>query len=186
MSDQELLKDARQRFEKALAHLEDLLRSIRTGRASSALVENIRVEYYGTPTPISQMASISIPEPRQIILKPFDPSVLKEMSKAIMKSDLGTAPQDDGKVLRLSLPALSGEQRNKYKAKVKDLGEEARVAMRNVRRDVNKHADTLQKKGEITEDQNRKAHDEIQNLLKEHEAKIDQIMERKVAEIMEV
>ena len=103
-----------------------------------------------------------------------------------MKSDLGTAPQDDGKVLRLSLPALSGEQRNKYKAKVKDLGEEARVAMRNVRRDVNKHADTLQKKGEITEDQNRKAHDEIQNLLKEHEAKIDQIMERKVAEIMEV
>ena len=123
MSDSALRSDASERFEKALTHLRELLRSIRTGRATSALVDNIRMDYYGTPTPIQQLASVSIPEPRLIILKPFDPGILKEMGKAIMKSDLGTTPQDDGKVLRISLPALSGEQRTKYVAKVKDLTE---------------------------------------------------------------
>ncbi len=186
MSEAELRKEAVDRFKKALEHLQDMLRSIRTGRASSALVENIRVDYYGTPTPISQMASISIPEPRQIVIKPFDPSILKELSKSIMQSDLGSSPQDDGKVLRISLPALSGEQRNKYGAKVKELCEEARVAMRNGRRESNKQADAMAKAGEVTEDQNHKLHQEIQDLLKEYEGKIDAVMKKKVDEIMEV
>jgi len=186
MSEQELKKDARQRFEKSLAHLSEMLRAIRTGRASSALVENIRVDYYGTPTPINQLASISIPEPRQIVIKPFDASILKELGKAVMKSDLGTAPQDDGKVLRISLPPLSGEQRNKFGARVKELCEEARVAMRNGRREVNKHADQLEKAGELTQDLNRKLHSDVQTLLKEYEGKVDAVQSKKVDEIMEV
>jgi len=186
MSYQEVLDDGKDRFDKALDHLKDQMRGIRTGRASTALVDNIRVDYYGTATPISQLASVSIPEPRQIIIKPFDGSILKEMAKAILKSDLGTAPQDDGKLLRLMLPPLSGEQRKKYVAKVKEMAEEARVSMRNVRRDLNKHSDTLQKGGELTEDQNKKLHDEIQSLLKTYEGKIDSTLEKKVAEITEV
>ena len=181
-----VVKDTRDKMDKALHHLQDLLRTIRTSRASPALVEGIRVDYYGTMTPISQMASISVPEPRQIIIKPFDASVLGEVSKAIMKSDLGIQPQNDGKVLRLTMPQLSGEQRKKYAAKVKELCEESRIAMRNGRRDMNKHADTMHKSGELTEDENKKLHDEIQKLLKEFEDKVTQVQEKKTAEIMEV
>jgi ribosome recycling factor len=186
MSYQTIVKDTRDKMDKALHHLQDLLRTIRTSRASGALVEGIRVDYYGTLTPISQMASISVPEPRQIMIKPFDASVLGDMSKAIMKSDLGITPQNDGKVLRLTMPQLSGEQRKKYAAKVKELCEETRIAMRNGRRDLNKHADTLHKSGELTEDENKKLHDEIQKLLKEFEDKVTQVQDKKTAEIMEV
>ena len=186
MSIQTVMDDAKARFEKSFSHLLDQMRVIRTGRASSALVDNVRVDYYGTPTPISQLASVSIPEPRQILIKPFDGSILKEMAKAILKTDLGCNPQNDGKVLRLVLPPLSGEQRNKYVAKVKEMGEEGRVAMRNTRRELNKQSDAMQKSGELTEDQNRKAHDEIQTLLKEYEKKVDDALAKKTAEITEV
>jgi ribosome recycling factor len=186
MSYQTIVKDTRDKMEKALHHLQDLLRTIRTSRASAALVEGIRVDYYGTMTPVSQMASISVPEPRQILIKPFDASVLTELAKAIMKSDLGIQPQNDGKVLRLTMPQLSGEQRKKYAAKVKELCEETRIAMRNGRRDMNKHADTIHKSGELTEDENKKLHDEIQKLLKEFEDKVTQVQDKKTAEIMEV
>jgi ribosome recycling factor len=186
MTYQAILEDCRTRMDKALKHLQDTLRNIRTSRASSALVENIRVDYYGSPTPIAQLASISIPEPRQIMIKPFDASVIQDVSKAIMRSDLGVTPQSDGKVLRLTLPQLSGDQRKKLAAKVKELSEEGRIAMRNARRDLNKHADQIYKSGEITEDENRKLHDEIQKLLKSYEEKVDQLHEKKNAEIMEV
>jgi ribosome recycling factor len=186
MTYQETIKDSRDRFDKALHHLQDLLRTIRTSRASPALVEGIRVEYYGVPTPLSQMASISIPEPRQILIKPFDPSVLGDVGKAILRSDLGVTPQNDGKVLRLTMPPLSGEQRKKYAAKVKELCEETRISMRNVRRDMNKHADGLLKESRLTEDESRRLHDEIQKLLKEYEEKVTQVHDKKTAEIMEV
>ena len=186
MNPKTVLDDGRGRFEKALTHLRDQLKRIRTGRASAALVEGMRVDYYGTQTPISQMAQISIPEPRQILIKPFDASVLKEVSRAIAQTDLGSSPQDDGKVIRLTLPPLSGDQRKKYSAKVKEMCEEVRVAMRNVRRDLNKHSDGLYKDGKLTEDENRKAHDEIQNLMKVYEGKVDEALKLKVAEIEEV
>ena len=186
MSYEEILDNTRQSMEKALKHLQEVLRSIRTGRATPALVEGIRVEYYGTPTPISQLASISIPEARTIAIKPFDGSVLGDLQKALLKSDLGVSPQNDGRVVRLNLPPLSGEQRTKFAAKVKELCEESRVAMRNSRRDQNKAADQLSRSGEITEDDNRRLHGEIQDLLKEYEKKIDEVNERKTAEIMEV
>ncbi|HTF87500.1 MAG TPA: ribosome recycling factor [Planctomycetota bacterium] len=178
--------DTKEVMEKALHHLQEVLRGVRTGRATSALVDNIRVDYYGTPTPINQMAAISIPEPRQIVIKPFDISSLTEISKSIQKSDLGIMPQSDGKVLRLTMPPLSGEQRNKYAAKVKDMAEEARIAMRNGRRDMNKHADADLKSGKLTEDEHRKLHDKIQELLKDYEKKLDSVLDKKVAEIKEV
>ena len=186
MSTQAIITDTQNNMDKALSHLQEVLRSVRTARASTALVDNIRVEYYGTLTPINQLAAVSTPEARQIVIKPFDASVLEEVSKAIMKSDLGISPQSDGKVLRLQMPPLSGEQREKYAAKVKSLCEEARVAMRNGRREMNKHADAEKKSGDLTEDENRKVHEQIQEVLKEHEKKLDSIQEKKIAEIMEV
>lgn len=186
MSYQSVLTETTERYEKSLKHLQEMLRGIRTGRASSALVDNLRVDYYGTPTPLSQIAAISIPEPRSLMIKPFDGSVLKEIEKAILKSDMGASPQNDGKVVRISLPPLSGEQRKKYAAKAKEYGEEARVAMRNGRRELNKQADAMQKSGELTEDENKKLHDEIQEQLKIYEGKIDEVMKRKVEEITEV
>lgn len=181
-----IVKDTREKMDKALHHLSEHLKAIRTSRASGALVEHIKVDYYGVPTPISQMASISIPEPRQILIKPFDATVLGEIGKAIMKSDLGINPQNDGKVLRLTMPPLSGDQRKKYASKVKEMCEETRITLRNVRRDENKNADAALKSGALTEDQSKKLHDEIQKLLKEFEDKVTQLMDKKTAEIMEV
>ncbi|MEO0649279.1 MAG: ribosome recycling factor [Planctomycetota bacterium] len=185
MAESATIKETKQRYDKALGHLQEMLRSIRTGRASSTLVDNIRVDYYGTPTPISQLASVTIPEARQIVIKPFDVSALKEIAKAVGKSDLGATPQDDGKVVRITLPPLSGEQREKFAHKVKDLCEEGRVAMRNVRREMNKEVDGQLKKGDLTEDEHKKLHDDIQSSLKEWEKKVDEVYEKKVAEIME-
>ena len=186
MTSTAILDDTKAAMEKSLQHLTEVLRSVRTARASSALVDNIRVEYYGTPTPIQQLAAVSIPEPRQIVIKPFDASILGEVGKALLKSDLGITPQNDGKVLRLQMPPLSGEQRQKYAAKVKEMCEEARVAMRNGRREMNKRADSDLKAGKLTEDENRKLHERIQEVLKEYEKKLDGVLERKTAEIMEV
>ncbi len=186
MTQQGIVKDSREKMEKALHHVAEQMKAIRTSRASAALVDHIKVDYYGVPTPIAQMASISIPEPRQILIKPFDGSVLKEIGKAIMKSDLGINPQDDGKVLRLTMPPLSGDQRKKYATRVKELCEESRIALRNVRRDMNKHADAELKAGGLTEDQSKKLLDEIQKMLKEFEDKITALQDKKTAEIMEV
>jgi len=186
MSYQGIEKEVRERMDKAVKHLQDVLRSVRTSQASPALVENIRVDYYGTPTPLSQLGSISIPEPRQIVIKPFDGSILQDISKAILKSDLGINPQSDGKVLRLVMPQLSGEQRKKYAARVKELCEESRIAMRNTRRDMNKLADGECNSGELTEDENKKLHDQIQKHLKAYEGRIDEVQAHKTKEIMEV
>ena len=186
MNYDEIVKDARERMDKVVKHLSDQLRSVRTGQASPALVENLRVDYYGSPTPINQLGSISVPEPRLIAIKPFDPSILEELSKTIMKSDLGINPQSDGKVLRLAMPQLSGDQRQKIAAKVKEMCEETRIALRNTRRDLNKSADAAKKGGDLTEDGNHDLHDEIQGILKEFEGKVSEVQEKKTAEVLEV
>ncbi len=186
MNYKEIMKEGGQRMDKAIKHLQDMLRNVRTSQASPALVENIRVDYYGTQTPISQLASISVPEPRQLMVKPFDGSILAEMGKAIQKSDLGINPQSDGKVLRLTLPQLSGEQRKKYAVKVKEICEEARIALRNCRRDLNKLADQAKKDSELTEDENKKLHDDIQKPLKDPEGRVDTSLEKKTKEVMEL
>ena len=186
MTYQETIKDSRDRFEKALHHLQDLLRTIRTSRASPALVDGIRVEYYGVPTPLSQMASISIPEPRQILIKPYDASILKNIEKAIQASNLGLNPSSDGKVLRLILPPLSEERRRALVKVVKEHGEECLISLRNVRRDANKHADAALNAGGLTEDAHADLKEEVQTLLKTYEGKIKDLVDKKTAELMEV
>ncbi|MGE3173152.1 MAG: ribosome recycling factor [Planctomycetota bacterium] len=182
-----ILSELKAKIEKTEKHVKEQLGGIRTGRASPALVDTIRVDYYGTPTPLQQMAHISVPEPRQLAIKPFDqsPPVLKEIERALLKSDLGLNPQSDGKMLRLSLPPLSGEQRQKLVAKVKDLVEQNRVALRNERREANKHADQAKKDGQLTEDLCKNLHDRIDQALKAAEHFMDDVLKAKSREILE-
>ncbi len=181
------LQELKKKTDKTLLHLRDQLGSIRTGRASPTLVDTIRAEYYGTPTPLAQIAHISVPEPRQLMIKPFDnsPQVIKDIERAIQKSDLGLNPQSDGKVLRLQLPPLSGEQRQRLVVKVKEIVEQNRVALRNERRDTIKHTDQAKKDGKLTEDQCKKAHEAIDKELKAVEQKMEEMLKAKSKEILE-
>ncbi|MCR9247140.1 MAG: ribosome recycling factor [bacterium] len=183
----EILLELEEKTEKTVKHLREQLSSIRTGRASPALVDTVRVDYYGTPTPLNQVAHISVPEPRQLMIKPFDasPPVIKEIERALLKSDLGLTPQSDGKLLRLIMPPLSGEQRQKLVHKVKELVEQNRVALRNERRDANKHAEQLKKDGGLTEDQLKDSHDEIDKALKAADKRLDELLQAKSKEILE-
>jgi ribosome recycling factor len=173
-------------MEKSVSLLTDQLRGVRTGRANTGLVDSIRVDYYGSSTPLKQLANLSTPEPQQILIRPFDPSVVGDIVKAIQTSDIGLTPNSDGKVVRLNIPSLSVEQRKKLVGRVKDLAEEARVSIRNIRRDANKQADQEQSDKILTEDDLEKCKEEIQSLTKKFEAKVNDIADKKAAEILEV
>src|SRR4051794_14281288 len=164
MTSEEILFDAEERMDKAVNVFRDELRGLRTGRATPALVENIRVEYYGSPTPLKAMAAISTPDPQHLIIKPLDASILKDVEKAIRSSDLGMSPQNDGKMIRLQVPTMSGEQRQKMVTRIKKSAEDAKVSCRNIRRDSNKDFDAAEKKKEMTEDDRDKGKEEIQTL----------------------
>jgi ribosome recycling factor len=186
MSIEEIVLEAEERMEKSVALLADQLRGVRTGRANVGLVESIRVEYYGSPTPLKQMANLSTPEPQQILIRPFDPSAIGDIVKAIQASDIGLTPNSDGKVVRLNVPSLSVEQRKKLVGRVKDLAEEARVSIRNIRRDANKQADLEQGEKVLTEDDVETCKEENQTLTKRFEAKVNEMADKKSAEILEV
>ena len=186
MSVEEIALEAEERMEKSLSLLAEQLRGIRTGRANVGLVESIRVEYYGSPTPLKQMANLSTPEPQQILIRPFDPSIIGDIVRAIQTSDLGLTPHSDGKVVRLNVPPLSVEQRKKLVNRVKELAEEARVALRNIRRDANKQAEVEQAGKILTEDELATCKEEIQSLTKQYEAKANEAADKKSAEILEV
>jgi ribosome recycling factor len=186
MSIEEIVLEAEDRMDKSIALLADQLRGVRTGRANVGLVESIRVEYYGSPTPLKQMANLSTPEPQQILIRPFDPTVIGDIIKAIQASDIGLTPVSDNKVVRLNVPTLSVEQRKKLVGRVKDLAEEAKVAIRNIRRDANKQADQEQSEKVLTEDDLERCKEEIQSLTKRFEAKVNEMAEKKSAEILEV
>jgi ribosome recycling factor len=186
MSIEEITFEAEERMEKSVTLLSEQLRGIRTGRANVGLVESIRVDYYGSPTPLKQMANLSTPEPQQILIRPFDPSVIGDIVKAIQTSDLGLSPNADPKVVRLNVPPLSVEQRKKLANRVKELAEEARVAIRNIRRDANKQADVEQTDKILTEDDVKTCKDEVQSLTKKYEGKVNEVADKKSAEIMEV
>ena len=185
MTAAQILKDAEGRMEKALDKLRNDLKGQRTGRASPAMLEGIRVEYYGSPTPVNQIANVSCPDPSSILIKPFAADDLKEIEKAIRSSDLGLAPNNDGKVIRLNVPAMSGDQRKKIAQLIKKQAEEQKVSCRNVRRDANKALDQAEKDGEITEDERDKHKEKVQNLLKTYEGKIDDLSGKKEKEVME-
>ena len=152
MSSDEILFDAEERMEKALSVLQGQLRGLRTGRATPALVDQLKVEYYGSPTPLKSLAQISCPDPQSIVIRPFDQGSLKDIEKAIRSSNLGMAPNNDGKMIRLTVPPMSGDQRKKMVAEIKKTSEEAKVACRNIRRDANKHFEQAEKNKEMTED----------------------------------
>jgi ribosome recycling factor len=182
----DILLDCEEHMEKAVEHLRHELRGVRTGRASPALVENIKVDYYGSPTDLRAIASISVPEATQILIKPFSPQDLKAIEKAINDSKIGLTPHSDGKQLRLVLPPLSQERRLQLATQCKGFAEEAKVRIRNARRDSNKIADTEEKGGVMTEDEAKGAKDQIQELTKTYEAKVDELIEHKRKEIMAV
>lgn len=185
MSVEEILFDAEERMEKALAKLKQDLAGIRTGRANPGMVDSLRVEAYGSPVPIKQIASVSAPEPQQLVIRPFDPGTIKDIEKGIIASDLGLAPQSDGKVIRLNIPPLSGEVRRKLVARIKELAEETKVAIRNIRRDANKQAEQEEKDKEITEDDLKSTKEEVQELTKKFEDRANELAKAKEAEVME-
>ena len=178
-----LLLDTEDRMDKALDVLKDKYRGMRTGRANPGLVESLRVDYYGSPTPLKQIAHISAPEADQLIIKAFDPSALGEIEKSILKSDLGINPQNDGKILRLILPPLSQERRQQLASFAKETAEETRIALRNVRRDANRQADQLQKDKELSEDEHKDLKNEIQKLLKSIEDKVSELLRNKAEDL---
>jgi ribosome recycling factor len=185
MTSDEILFDAEEHMEKAFSVFQGGLRGLRTGRATPALVDSLRVEAYGSPTPLKQLAQINCPDPQSIVIRPFDPSCLKDIEKAIRSSDLGMSPNNDGKMIRLQVPSMSGDQRKKLAAVIKKLSEEAKVACRNIRRDANKHVDQAEKAKEMTEDERDQGKEKIQGLLKDFEHKIEDMADKKSKEIME-
>jgi ribosome recycling factor len=184
MSVEDILFDAEERMEKALNKLKQDLTGIRTGRANPGMVDSLRVEAYGSPVPIKQIASVSAPEPQQLVIRPFDPGTIKDIEKGIIASDLGLAPQSDGKVIRLNIPPLSGEVRRKMVARTKELTEDTKVAIRNIRRDANKDAETEEKAKSLSEDDLKSTKEEIQELTKKFEDRCNESAKAKEAEVM--
>ncbi|HVX64827.1 MAG TPA: ribosome recycling factor [Pirellulales bacterium] len=185
MSADEILMDVEERMEKAVAKLKHDLGGIRTGRANPGLVDSLRVEAYGSPTPIKQLASVGAPEPTQIVIRPFDPGTLKDIEKAILASGLGLTPMNDGKLIRLNVPPLSTEVRRKMVTRIKELTEEAKVSIRNVRRDGNKASDQAEKDKTLSEDDCATAKEEIQELTKTFESQANELAKAKEQEVME-
>jgi len=185
MTSPQILKDAEERMEKALDVFRNDLKGLRSGRASPGMLDALRVEYYGSPTPIKQIASITTPDASSIVIKPYQANDLKDIEKAIRSSDLGLAPNNDGKIIRLSMPAMSGDQRKKIVQQIKKQAESAKVACRNIRRDGNKHLEDAEKAKTMTEDDRDKGKEKMQDLLKNYEGKIDSLSTNKEKEVME-
>src|SRR4051812_44280109 len=185
MNSAQILKDSEERMEKALDVFRNDLKGLRTGRASPAMLDSLRVDYYGSPTPIKQIATVTTPDAASIVIKAYQAADLKEIEKAIRSSDLGLAPNNDGKVIRLTVPAMSGDQRKKIVQQLKKQAEAAKVSCRNIRRDGNKHFEDGEKAKTMTEDDRDKGKEKMQDLLKNYEAKIDDLSGKKEKEVME-
>ncbi|MCE5243476.1 MAG: ribosome recycling factor, partial [Desulfobacteraceae bacterium] len=179
-------EDARDRMNKAIDSLDQEFKRVRTGRASTALVDGIRVEYYGTPTPLNQLATMSVPEPRTITIQPWDSSIVNEVEKAIMKSELGLTPMSDGKIIRINIPVLTAERRKDLVKVIKKKAEEAKVAVRNIRRDVNEMIKELKSAKDISEDEQFRAQEEIQKITDDYIKKVDAVYSAKEKEILEI
>ncbi len=182
----DLMAELRGRMQKSVDALQEELLGIRTGRASPALVERLPVEYYGTLTPLNQMASVAVPEPRLLVIRPWDPSALNDIERAIQKSDLGLTPMNDGKLIRLNIPRLTEERRRELVKLVARRVEDGRVAIRNLRRDALKDMQDFEKEKMISEDEFFRAKDEVQELTDQFIAKIDELGKRKEEEVMEI
>ncbi|HUT59841.1 MAG TPA: ribosome recycling factor [Phycisphaerae bacterium] len=185
MAMDDILLEAEEKMEAAVEYLKNEFRGIRTGRASVGLVDHIKVDYYGSPTDLRQLATIATPEANLILIKPFDPGSLKDIERAIQASDLGITPAADGKIVRLVVPPLSMERRRHIAAQLKKMTEAARVTIRNARRDANKDTDKLEKASELTEDESRRGKEGIQELTDKYEKSVTVILDAKTVEIEE-
>ncbi len=184
--DKELKKRAKEKMEKSIEILKKDFASIRTGRASISLLDGITVDYYGTQTPLNQVATLSVPEPRLITIQPWDQSMIAGIEKAIMQSDLGLNPSNDGKIIRIAIPELTEERRKQLVKVVRKRAEEARVAVRNIRREINEELKKMEKEKEITEDDLKRSLDEVQELTDGFIKDIERVLKKKEEEIMEV
>jgi ribosome recycling factor len=183
---EDFLADAKRRMDKSIEATHHEFNSIRTGRASPALLDRITIDYYGTPTPLKSLASISAPEPRLLVVQPFDPGAIKNIERAVQESDLGLTPSNDGKVVRLPIPALTEERRKDLVKVVRRVAEDGKVAIRNVRRDVMQHLKELVVNGDVGDDEERRAEQQVQKVTDDHVKSIDDLLRVKEAEIMEV
>jgi len=183
---EDFLADAGRRMDKSIESTRTEFNSIRTGRASAALLDRVTIDYYGTPTPLKNMATINAPEPRMLTVQPFDPSAVKAVERAIQESDLGLTPSNDGKVIRLPIPQLTEERRKELVKLIRKYGEEGKIAIRNVRRDVMKHLEELVRNGDVGDDEERRAEAQVQKLTDEHTKTIDDLLRHKESDIMEV
>jgi ribosome recycling factor len=177
---------AQEKMEKSVASLKDEFNTIRTGRASASLFDKIRVDYYGQKTPLNQVATISVPEARLVVIQPWDKALLSEIEKAIQTSDLSINPNNDGKVIRINFPPLTEERRKEFVKHAKNLAEQSRVAVRNIRREANDDLKKQLKASELSEDQEKRMADEIQKLTDEYVEQINSVLEEKEKEIMEI
>jgi ribosome recycling factor len=183
---EDFLADAKRRMDKSIEATHHEFNSIRTGRASPALLDRITIDYYGTPTPLKSLASISAPEARLLVVQPFDPGAIKNIERAVQESDLGLTPSNDGKVVRLPIPALTEERRKDLVKVVRRVAEDGKVAIRNVRRDVMQHLKELVVNGDVGDDEERRAEQQVQKITDDHTKSIDDLLKVKEAEIMEV
>jgi ribosome recycling factor len=179
----DLIRDAQTRMDKSVEAARNELNTVRTGRASAALLDRLQIDYYGQPTPLRQLATINVPEPRMLTIQPFDPNSVKSIERALQESDLGLTPSNDGKIIRLPIPQLTEERRKELVKVVRHIAEEGRVAIRNIRRDVIHHLKELQ---EVGDDEERRAEERVQKLTDDHTTSIDELLKHKEAEIMEV
>lgn len=179
-------KNIKEKMEKSISVYSEKLAEVRAGRANPAILNKVKIDYYGTPTPINQVAGVSVPEARLIVIQPWDVSVLKEIEKAILSSDIGINPNNDGKVIRLAFPELTEERRKDLVKDIKKMAEEAKIAIRAIRRDGIEEAKIKQKDGEMTEDELKQAENEIQKLTDKSVEEIDKILESKEKEVMSV
>jgi ribosome recycling factor len=183
---EDFLADAKRRMDRSIEATHHEFNSIRTGRASPALLDRVTIDYYGTQTPLKSLASISAPEPRLLVVQPFDPGAIKGIERAIQESDLGLTPSNDGKVVRLPIPALTEERRKDLVKVVRRVAEDGKVAIRNVRRDVMQHLKELVVNGDVGDDEERRAEQQVQKITDDHTKSIDDLLKVKEAEIMEV
>jgi ribosome recycling factor len=182
----DFLVNATDRMNKSVEATHEHFNSVRTGRASAALLDRIQIDYYGTPSPLKNIATINVPEARLLTIQPFDSSAIKQIERAILESNLGLTPSSDGKVIRLPIPQLTEERRRELAKVVRNMAEEGRVAVRNVRRDVLRHLEELVRNGEVGDDEERAAESRVQKLTDDHVQQIDELLKHKEAEIMEV
>lgn len=181
-----VIKQTEEKMKKTLSALEEEFNTLRTGRASPALFDKVRVEYYGNPTPLNQVATISAPEARLVVIQPWDKSIIGEIEKAIQKSELSVNPSNDGKVIRINIPPLTEERRKEFVKIAKNMAEQSRVSLRNVRREANDELKKAQKDGEISEDELKRAEDDVQKLTDKYVEQINDKLEAKEQEILEI